>query len=433
MIKKPAPSLYALDRKVLSATKNINRRSYAANSVKIRQVEVGPSSFSKIRMLGKGDVGRVYLVKQKGTDRTMAMKVLSKKEMLRRNKVKRVLAEQEILSSANHPFIVSLYHSFQSQDHLYFVMEYCLGGEFFRALQSRPGKCLTEEGAKFYAAEVIAALEYLHLQGFIYRDLKPENILLHQSGHLMLSDFDLSKQSFPPGPPGIVKSNSPHIPPSIDTRSCISHLRTNSFVGTEEYIAPEVIRSWGHSSSVDWWTLGILIYEMLYGTTPFKGPNRNETFHHIMNSEISFPPPHKKRPQAVSNTCKNLIRRLLDKQEAKRLGSKAGASEVKAHPFFKSLKFALLRHMTPPIVPGVTTAPTNFYRPPPSHLTNKSASLDLDADEAISIPANCNLDNVNTQDPFAKFNSVTLYHEGDSDAETIVLGSDDEDERNEKS
>lgn len=175
MIKKPSPSLYTLDRKVLSATKNMNRRSYAANSVKIRQVEVGPSSFSKIRMLGKGDVGRVYLVKQKGTDKTMAMKVLSKKEMLRRNKVKRVLAEQEILSSANHPFIVSLYHSFQSQDHLYFVMEYCLGGEFFRALQSRPGKCLTEEGAKFYAAEVIAALEYLHLQGFIYRDLKPES------------------------------------------------------------------------------------------------------------------------------------------------------------------------------------------------------------------------------------------------------------------
>lgn len=172
MIKKPPPSLYTLDP---SITKNLNRRSYATNSVKIKQVQVGPSSFSKIKMLGKGDVGKVYLVKQKGTDKTMAMKVLSKKEMLRRNKVKRVLAEQEILSSANHPFIVSLYHSFQSQDHLYFVMEYCLGGEFFRALQSIPGKCLTEEGAKFYAAEVIAALEYLHLQGFIYRDLKPES------------------------------------------------------------------------------------------------------------------------------------------------------------------------------------------------------------------------------------------------------------------
>lgn len=171
-IKKPCPSLY--NAQTTPADK-LNRRSYATNSVKMRHVQVGPSSFSKIRMLGKGDVGRVYLVKQKGTDKTMAMKVLSKKEMLRRNKVKRVLAEQEILSSANHPFIVSLHHSFQSKDHLYFVMEYCLGGEFFRALQSRPGKCLSEEGAKFYAAEVIAALEYLHLQGFIYRDLKPES------------------------------------------------------------------------------------------------------------------------------------------------------------------------------------------------------------------------------------------------------------------
>ncbi|EIE84983.1 hypothetical protein RO3G_09693 [Rhizopus delemar RA 99-880] len=256
--------------------------------------------------------------------------------MLRRNKVKRVLAEQEILSSANHPFIVSLYHSFQSQEHVYFVMEYCLGGEFFRALQSRPGKCLSEEGAKFYAAEVIAALEYLHLQGFIYRDLKPENILLHESGHLMLSDFDLSKQSLPPGPPGIF--NSPNTPPLVDTRSCIAQLRTNSFVGTEgKYIAPEVIQGRGHT-------------------------------------KVSFPPSKlQKEPQAVSNQCKSLIRQLLIKREAKRLGSKAGASEVKSHPFFKSIKFALLRHMTPPIVPG-----------------------------------------------------ITLYHEGDSDSETIVM-SDNED------
>ncbi|KAI7901091.1 kinase-like domain-containing protein [Cokeromyces recurvatus] len=394
-IKEPSPSLYTLDRKILSLTKNLNRRSYATNSVKIREVQVGPSSFSKIRMLGKGDVGRVYLVKQKETDKMMAMKVLSKKEMLRRNKVKRVLAEQEILSSANHPFIVSLYHSFQSQDHLYFVMEYCLGGEFFRALQSRPTKCLPEEGAKFYAAEVILALEYLHLQGFIYRDLKPENILLHQSGHLMLTDFDLSKQSLPPGLPAIVKSNSPHIPPSIDTKTCIAHLRTNSFVGTEEYIAPEVIRGWGHTSGVDWWTLGILIYEMLYGTTPFKGANRNETFSNIIKSDISFPPPQKKQAQTVSNSCKNLIRRLLEKQENRRLGSRAGASEVKGHHFFKSLNFALLRHMTPPIVPGITGQTNNHY----FYQKGSSMSLDLDADEAMNT-----IDNYSV-DPFSKFNS----------------------------
>lgn len=144
-------------------------------------------------MLGRGDVGKVYLVREKKTGKLFAMKggvptsvasahvadfhasVLSKKEMVARKKIKRALTEQEILATSNHPFIVTLYHSFQSDEYLYFCMEYCMGGEFFRALQTRPGKCLTEDGARFYAAEVTAALEYLHLMGFIYRDLKPES------------------------------------------------------------------------------------------------------------------------------------------------------------------------------------------------------------------------------------------------------------------
>jgi protein-serine/threonine kinase len=153
--------------------------------------------------------------------------------MIERKKIKRALTEQEILATANHPFIVTLHHSFQSEGYLYFCMEYCMGGEFFRALQTRPGKCLPEDGSRFYAAEVVAALEYLHLMGFIYRDLKPESalvslfafwalsdglmyffifishadILLHQSGHIMLSDFDLAKQSNDPsGMPTMVHS-----------------------------------------------------------------------------------------------------------------------------------------------------------------------------------------------------------------------------------
>lgn len=168
------------------------RRTYSSNSIKVRNVEVGPSSFDKIKLIGKGDVGKVYLVREKKSSRLYAMKgesahilhfydeanndtVLSKKEMIKRNKIKRALAEQEILATSNHPFIVTLYHSFQSEDHLYLCMEYCSGGEFFRALQTRPNKCVDEEAAKFYAAEVTAALEYLHLMGFIYRDLKPES------------------------------------------------------------------------------------------------------------------------------------------------------------------------------------------------------------------------------------------------------------------
>ncbi|CAI2175369.1 10665_t:CDS:10 [Funneliformis geosporum] len=379
------------------------KRTYSSNSIKIKRVEVGPNSFQKVKLLGKGDVGKVYLVKEKKTSKLYAMKVLSKKEMIKRNKIKRALAEQEILATSNHPFIVTLYHSFQSEDYLYLCMEYCMGGEFFRALQTRPGKCLLEEDAKFYAAEVIAALEYLHLMGFIYRDLKPENILLHQSGHIMLSDFDLSKQSHPANMPGIVKNSGGNAPPSIDTKSCIANLRTNSFVGTEEYIAPEVIKGCGHTSAVDWWTLGILIYEMLYGFTPFKGQNRNATFSNILRNDVYFP--ETAHAQQVSNLCRSLIRKLLFKDENKRLGSKAGASDVKAHAFFKNTQWALLRHTTPPIIPKQSygTDAVNFRN------IQESVSLDMECDKIVV--------EINGENPFEEFNSVTLHHDGDDDVE----------------
>ncbi|KAM4066882.1 kinase [Hirsutella rhossiliensis] len=388
------------------------RRTYSSNSIKVRNVEVGPSSFDKIKLIGKGDVGKVYLVKEKKSSRLYAMKVLSKKEMIKRNKIKRALAEQEILATSNHPFIVTLYHSFQSEDHLYLCMEYCSGGEFFRALQTRPGKCIPEDDARFYAAEVTAALEYLHLMGFIYRDLKPENILLHQSGHIMLSDFDLSKQSDPGGKPTmIVGKNGARTDalPTIDTRSCIANFRTNSFVGTEEYIAPEVIKGSGHTSAVDWWTLGILIYEMLYGTTPFKGKNRNATFANILREDIPFPD-HAGAPQ-ISNLCKSLIRKLLIKDENRRLGARAGASDIKVHPFFRTTQWALIRHMKPPIVPhpgrGVDTV--NFRN------VKESQSVDISGSKLKGVPLDSGLDTpgVEVGDPFVDFNSVTLHHDGD--------------------
>ncbi|KAI1846527.1 hypothetical protein JX266_007424 [Neoarthrinium moseri] len=391
------------------------RRTYSSNSIKVRTVEVGPSSFDKIKLIGKGDVGKVYLVREKKSTRLYAMKVLSKKEMIKRNKIKRALAEQEILATSNHPFIVTLYHSFQSEDHLYLCMEYCSGGEFFRALQTRPGKCIPEDDARFYAAEVTAALEYLHLMGFIYRDLKPENILLHQSGHIMLSDFDLSKQSDPGGKPTMIMGKngaSTSSLPAIDTKSCIANFRTNSFVGTEEYIAPEVIKGSGHTSAVDWWTLGILIYEMLYGTTPFKGKNRNATFANILREEIPFPE-HSGAPQ-ISNLCKSLIRKLLIKDETRRLGARAGASDIKGHPFFRTTQWALIRHMKPPIVPNSSkdNDTINFRN------VKESESVDISntktrnlkgvpLDSGLATPGN------EVVDPFEEFNSVTLHHDGD--------------------
>ncbi|KAK6335385.1 serine/threonine protein kinase, AGC [Orbilia brochopaga] len=392
------------------------RRTYSSNSIKVRNVEVGPQSFDKIKLLGKGDVGKVYLVREKKSSRLYAMKVLSKKEMIKRNKIKRALAEQEILATSNHPFIVTLYHSFQSDEHLYLCMEYCSGGEFFRALQTRPGKCIPEDDARFYAGEVTAALEYLHLMGFIYRDLKPENILLHQSGHIMLSDFDLSKQSEPGGAPTMIISrvgSSSHSMPTIDTKSCIANFRTNSFVGTEEYIAPEVIKGCGHTSAVDWWTLGILIYEMLYGTTPFKGKNRNATFANILRDEVGFPE-GPNSPQ-ISGTCKSLIKKLLVKDENKRLGSRAGASDVKAHPFFRSTQWALLRHMRPPMIPtvGKGADAVNFRS------VKESESVDISATRSTGTPtdgaAATGTPGEKVADPFEDFNSVTLHHDGDHD------------------
>ncbi|KAJ9613424.1 serine/threonine protein kinase, AGC [Cladophialophora chaetospira] len=389
------------------------RRTYSSNSIKVRNVEVGPQSFDKIKLIGKGDVGKVYLVREKRSDRLYAMKVLSKKEMIKRNKIKRALAEQEILATSNHPFIVTLYHSFQSEDHLYLCMEYCSGGEFFRALQTRPNKCVGEEDARFYAAEVTAALEYLHLMGFIYRDLKPENILLHQSGHIMLSDFDLSKQSDSGGAPTMIlgtrNASNPTGYPLVDTKSCIADFRTNSFVGTEEYIAPEVIKGNGHTSAVDWWTLGILIYEMLFGTTPFKGKNRNATFANILRDEVPFPD-HSHATQ-VSNLCKSVIRKLLIKDEVKRLGSRAGASDVKNHPFFRPITWALLRHMKPPMIPhqGRALDTVNF------RTVKDSGSVEIGAPAAqlkgVPLDSGMATPGGEIADPFLEFNSVTLHHD----------------------
>ncbi|ORY85608.1 hypothetical protein BCR37DRAFT_391377 [Protomyces lactucae-debilis] len=407
------------------------RRTHSSHSMRSRAVEVGPDSFDKLKLLGKGDVGKVYLVREKKTSRLFAMKVLSKSEMIKRNKIKRALAEQEILATSNHPFIVTLHHSFQSDENLYLCMEYCMGGEFFRALQSRPGKCLKEEDAKFYAAEVTAALEYLHLMGFIYRDLKPENILLHHTGHIMLSDFDLSKQSTAQGAPGMIvsaKGTTIHSLPAVDTRSCVGGFRTNSFVGTEEYIAPEVINGNGHTSAVDWWTLGILLYEMLFSTTPFKGKNRNMTFAKILKNDVPFP--ESPLGHQVSSNCKNAVKRLLIKDEHKRLGSKAGASEIKTQPFFRNIQWALLRHTKPPIIPqpGKGIEATNF------RAMKESMSIDICNATAITTTAAGVPMGAQTPkglidfDPFGNFNSITLHHD-----DTGIVHHIDEDHRRRQS
>ncbi|EHA57158.1 hypothetical protein MCOR27_010856 [Pyricularia oryzae] len=365
-------------------------RTYSSNSIKKGPVRVGPEDFEKLKLIGKGDVGKVYLVREKKRDKLFALKMLDKDEMIRRNKIKRTVTEQEILQVMNHPFIVSLHHSFQSQKYLYLCMEYCSGGEFFRALQSRPGKCISEEAARFYIAEVISALEYLHMNGLIYRDLKPENILLHESGHIMLSDFDLSKISGQDGMPTMIVGRN-GTTTMLDTRSCLEGYRTNSFVGTEEYIAPEVIKGHGHSVAVDWWTVGILSFEMIYGVTPFKGKNRNATFANVMREDVHFPDDPELSPMG-----KSFIRKCLIKDENRRLGAIAGAAELKRHPWFRTTQWALLRHLTPPIIPD--QGPDGNFR-----TLKDSQSVDIGGATR----------KVADDDPFSAFSSVTLHYGDD--------------------
>lgn len=234
---------------------------------------------------------------------------------------------------------------------------------------------------RFYASEVLVALEYLHMLGIIYRDLKPENVLVRSDGHIMLTDFDISLCSdaiplveSPDLSPHPSSSTSPVKRTTPSLFSCLSNwlyrskkiqttstnrlfvaepvtARSCSFVGTHEYVAPEVASGRSHGNAVDWWALGIFIYEMIYGRTPFTGVKNGDTLRNIVKQPLTFP------TDAPASACekhaRHLISGLLAKDPESRVGSKRGAAEVKTHPFFKGLNFALVRSVTPPGVPGI--------------------------------------------------------------------------------
>eukprot|EP00698_Gefionella_okellyi_P001460 TRINITY_DN11409_c0_g1_i2.p1 TRINITY_DN11409_c0_g1~~TRINITY_DN11409_c0_g1_i2.p1 ORF type:complete len:257 (-),score=38.66 TRINITY_DN11409_c0_g1_i2:93-863(-) len=224
------------------------------------QGRLGPKNFKKIKLLGKGATARVFLVEYTKTREVYALKVVSKAEMIARHKVSHILTEKEVLSASDHPFIVSLYASFQTDEYLFFVMEYC-PTQFFPLLKSMPNCRLDETYARFCAAEVVLGLEYLHKRGFMYRDLKPENILMSGDGHLRLTDFDLAARIITPEQR------------SFDAQSGAAdggadggdeqQQKYTQFAGTPEYIAPEIIAGLPYDAAVDWWAFGILLFEML--------------------------------------------------------------------------------------------------------------------------------------------------------------------------
>lgn len=277
-----------------------------------KKAPIGLDSFYTLSVIGKGSYAKVLLVKKKDNDRLYAMKILKKQNVERKKQENHVKTERDILVGLEDcPFIVKLFYTFQTDKKLYFVLEYCPGGELFNLLQKK--RRLSEEQTRFYAAQMILALEHLHKQDIIYRDLKPENVLIDAHGYMKITDFGLSRMK--------VKQND-----------------AKSICGTPEYLAPEIILKIGYGKPVDWWTLGNIIYEMLVGIPPFYTNNRQELF-----EKIKFMSP--KYPNYLSSVSKNILDSLLRKDPSKRLGSVRGSDEVKEHPFFDNINWKLIEEM----------------------------------------------------------------------------------------
>lgn len=263
--------------------------------------------FKLLKTIGKGAFGKVFQVKDKKDGEVYALKVVAKAAIKTNRDEARILAEAHILRRVNHPFCVSLKYTFQSRQNLFYVFEFVGGGMLFYHL--RKDKCFDEPRSRFYIGETILALEYLHSLGIIFRDLKPENCLLYPDGHICLTDFGAAKDLGD------------------------SSQQTATFCGTPSYIAPEILRGEHYSLPVDWWTCGILLYEMLVGKPPFMSKDRVQLYKQVLRGTIQY-------PDTLSENAVSLIRQLLERDPGKRLGCSsfrgATAASIKDHPFFLS-------------------------------------------------------------------------------------------------
>ncbi|KAF3923054.1 Phototropin-2 [Dactylellina cionopaga] len=285
----------------------------------------GPTDFQILRLIGRGTFGQVYQVRKKDTNRIYAMKVLSKKVIVQKKEVAHTIGERNILvrtATTDSPFIVGLKFSFQTPTDLYLVTDYMSGGELFWHLQQE-GR-FSEERAKFYIAELILALEHLHNHDIVYRDLKPENILLDANGHIALCDFGLSKSN-------LSKNET-----------------TNTFCGTTEYLAPEVLLDeLGYTKMVDFWSLGVLVFEMCCGWSPFYAEDTQQMYKNIAFGKVRFP------KDALSLEGRNFVKGLLNRNPKHRLGAQRDAIELKEHPFFSDVDWEALKQKKsiPPFKP----------------------------------------------------------------------------------
>lgn len=290
--------------------------------------KMSADDFEPLMCLGKGSYGTVLLVRQLSTGRLFAQKTFKKASITVHKKlIEQTKTERNILESVNrHPFIVNFYYAFQDHEKLYLILEYAQGGELFHHLAAE--RMFSEDVAAFYMAEMVLALDHLHRTvGVIYRDLKPENCLLDHEGHLLLTDFGLSKVTLD------------------DESPC------RSILGTPEYMAPEVIEGKEYGAAVDWWSLGALGFDLLTGAPPFTGNNNAKIQEKIVKQKLAL-------PYFLSADAKDLLTRLLRKDPKKRLGYNMAKDmqTIKSHRFFRKINWKLLeaRELEPPIQPLIT-------------------------------------------------------------------------------
>lgn len=299
-----------------------------------------PGQFELLRVLGEGSFGKVFLVRKiVGQDAGVlyAMKVLKKATLKIKDRV-RSKNERKILADVGHAFIVRLHYAFQTPGKLYLILDFLRGGDLFTRLSKEV--MFTEEDVKFYLAELALALNHLHSLGIIYRDLKPENILLDENGHIALTDFGLSKQP-------------------------LDGSKTYSFCGTVEYMAPEIVNRKGHDFAADWWSFGVLMYEMLTGNLPFHGQTRQETMNQILRTKLGM-------PENLSPEAQALLRVLFKRNPQNRLGAGPnGIEDIKVHPFFAKIDWEklLVKEVRPPFIPAVSRDDAFYFD---TEYTNKS-------------------------------------------------------------